>query len=182
MNKKMLESKNLVKISDINQDIKFDLRYASKNNFTKKKLYTRPVCLLREKVAQALSKVAKNLKEYDLFLLIWDAYRPPYVQKQLRQVFDDESLIPKISDHSKGTAVDLTLCKKDGRPVKMPTGFDNFSQKAHSDFMDISQEQMKNRELLKNVMEKHSFKQSKLEWWHFDYLGIENAKVINLEI
>src|SRR6056297_2172193 len=162
MNKKILKSHNLVKVSDINKSIKFDLRYASKNNFTKKKLYKKPICLLREKTAQALSRVAKSLKEYNLFLLIWDCYRPPSIQKQLRQVFDNESLVPKVSNHSKGIAVDLTLCKKDGTPLKMPTGFDDFSKKAESGFMDISQEKMKNRALLRNVMEKQGFKQSKL--------------------
>jgi len=182
MNKKSLDSKNLVKVLDVNKNIRFDLRYAGKNNFTKKKLYKKPICLLRKKAAIALSKAQKKLEKRGLGLLLWDCYRPPKIQKKLRKVFDDENLVPKVSNHSKGIAVDLTLCQKDGACLKMPTEFDDFSKKAGANYTHLSEERIKNRDLLKRVMEEEGFKQSKLEWWHFDFLKIKNPRVIYLKI
>jgi D-alanyl-D-alanine dipeptidase len=74
----------------------------------------------------------------------------------------------KGSGHNRGAAVDLTLIDATtGEELPMGTGFDNFSDTVHSDFKNLSPEILKNRDLLKTIMEKYGFKQLSTEWWHF---------------
>jgi D-alanyl-D-alanine dipeptidase len=75
--------------------------------------------------------------------------------------------------HTRGTAVDLTLITQNGEELPMPSGFDDFSEKAHRTYMDCSPEEIKNRELLEEIMEKHGFVGLPTEWWHFDLVGWE---------
>ena len=49
----------------------------------------------------------------------------------------------------------------------MGTGFDNFTDTAHSDFNQLSDVILANRNLLKSVMEKYGFKQLSTEWWQY---------------
>ena len=163
---------DLVDITTISPGIRIDIKYASTDNFTHKKVYDREVCYLRREVAHALARVQKELESMGLGLLIWDGYRPVAVQRIFWDLVPDERYVmppTKGSRHNRGAAVDLTLVTKDGKKLLMPTDFDDFSDKAHADYRDLPQEAIKNRELLKTVMEKHGFKVLRWEWWHFDY-------------
>lgn len=71
--------------------------------------------------------------------------------------------------HTRGTAVDVSLVKLDITKVKMPTEFDSFEEKAHSNYKNLPKEAIDNRELLKDVMKKHGFNVITFEWWHFDF-------------
>ena len=62
----------------------------------------------------------------------------------------------------------------------MPTGFDNFTDSAHHDFMNLSEEVLKNRKLLKDVMEKHGFVAFSTEWWHYSLPQPEKYEVMDL--
>lgn len=48
--------------------------------------------------------------------------------------------------HTRDTAVDLTIVDKEGNEIAMPTEFDDFTEKAHSDFQNISSEARENRQ------------------------------------
>lgn len=159
----------LVNISDINPSIRLDIRYATKNNFTKTKLYSKPLCMLRPAIAKALDSVQKELQKEKLGLVVWDAYRPPSVQKKLREYVDDPNFVSLVSNHSRGIAVDVTLCRTDGTLIAMPTEFDDFSEKARSDCLGLTKDQLVNRNKLKTVMHKYGFSQNAFEWWHFDH-------------
>lgn len=165
----------LVNIVNINKKIKLDLRYATRNNFTNKKLYPKSICLLEKEVALALNKIQIELEKQNLGLIIWDGYRPPSVQEKLREYFDDENFVDLVSNHSKGISVDVSLCDKRGVELKMPTDFDDFSKKANSAYPNLSRERIENRSLLKEIMEKHDFKQDENEWWHFDFEPLINS-------
>jgi len=82
--------------------------------------------------------------------------------------------------HTRGTAVDLTLVTKDGQELPMPSAFDDFSEKAHRNYMGATPEEIGNRELLQTVMEKHGFIGLPTEWWHFDLVGWENYPPIDI--
>lgn len=106
-----------------------------------------------------------------LGLKVFDGYRPWSVQKKMWAVYPQPDYVAdpaKGSRHNRGAAVDLTLIKLDGTELQMPTGFDDFTDKAHRDYMDLPPEAIKNRELLQRVMEEHHFHGLKTEWWHFD--------------
>lgn len=49
---KVKDIKGLVRVLDINDSIVIDLRYATENNFTGKKIYPVAVCMLRKETAE----------------------------------------------------------------------------------------------------------------------------------
>jgi D-alanyl-D-alanine dipeptidase len=49
----------------------------------------------------------------------------------------------------------------------MGTGFDCFHERSHTTNRKTGKNQMRNRLLLKNIMEKHGFKSYAREWWHY---------------
>lgn len=148
------------------------MRYATENNFTKKVLY--PVadeCLLCEPAAKRLARVQAGLEKQGLGLKVWDCYRPISVQWKLWETVPDPRYVadPKVgSRHNRGASIDLTLVDKNGKELLMPTGFDDFSPKAHRSFMDLPPEAIKNRALLQKAMEDEGFVGLPTEWWHFD--------------
>ena len=85
---------------------------------------------------------------------IFDAYRPPYVQKKLCETLPDPNFIPppqKGSPHSRGVAIDLTLIKN-GKELDMGTEFDEFSKLSHHGSLDISKAAYQNRLILLGIM------------------------------
>ena len=50
----------------------------------------------------------------------------------------------------------------------MPSGYDEFSLRAHRDFHGGSDAARANRALLEEVMTRHGFVGLPTEWWHFD--------------
>jgi len=179
---KQLEKQNLVNILNINENIKVNLLYATKNNFIKKKLYSNSICFLRIEVAKVLSSLQNELEKEGLGLLIWDAYRPHSVQKILRSFFPDNNFIAKISNHNKGIAVDLTICDNNGKSIPMPTDFDDFSEKAHHNYNNLSKKILLNRKKLRELMIKYGFTPFEGEWWHYDFLKIKDPKILNIPI
>jgi D-alanyl-D-alanine dipeptidase len=57
-----------------------------------------------------------------------------------------------------------------GKDVDMGGTFDFFGDISHPDYKDITKEQLDNRNLLKDTMIAHGFKQSIREWWHFTFI------------
>lgn len=156
--------------------LQLDIRYATENNFTKHKVYPLARCFLRRPVVEALSRVQSALKLRGLALKIFDCYRPLSVQKKFWELVPDERYVAnpeKGSRHNRGAAVDLTLVDRQGREVPMPTGYDDFSEKAHRDWQGATAEQKKNRELLEKAMVAEGFEGLPTEWWHFDFKGWE---------
>jgi len=68
--------KKLVDLGKVIPGIQLDIRYATSNNFTHKKIYTLPRAYARLSVAKALSGVVTDLNSHGLGLKIYDAYRP----------------------------------------------------------------------------------------------------------
>lgn len=172
----------LVNIHDINPHIRLDIRYATTNNFTKQKVYKKPLCFVHKTVAEKLDAIQEDLEAQGLGLLIWDGYRSLAVQELFWNLVHDERYVmppSKGSRHNRGVAVDCTLVKRDGTLLAMPTDFDDFSDKAHADYMDLPQEIINNRTLLQTVMCKHGFSIMRYEWWHFDLKGWETFPLLN---
>jgi D-alanyl-D-alanine dipeptidase len=176
----MLELKQLV------PNIKYDLAYARKSNFTKHRLYPKKLksTYLRKEPALALSKIAKELAEKGLGIVVWDAYRPYAVTERFWKLIHDERYVAnpaKGSGHNRGIAIDLTLYElSSGNLIDMPTGFDDFSETAHHGHQQISDIKLKNRELLKDVMEKNGFIKFETEWWHYSWPSPSKYDVLNI--
>lgn len=178
---------NLVDVQDYNKNIRLDLKYASTDNFVKKKLYQRiNRAFLQKDVAARLAKCQTYLTKIDsgLHLLIYDAVRPVNVQWIMWNALDT---IPakdrgkfvsnpvSRSVHNFGAAVDLTICNSMGEPLDMGAGYDDLREIAYpsleSKFLatgELTKAQVANRTLLRKVMRSQYFRNIPTEWWHFN--------------
>lgn len=169
---------DFVEVVKLDPSIAIELPYATKNNFCKRKLYPIERCFLRREVAEALIKVQKDLKKHGYSLKIWDGYRPRSVQWEMWE----HSPIPNFvgdprygSKHNRGAAVDVTLVTAgDHKYVEMPTPYDEFTHRAHANFIDVRKEIAERRILLQQMMRKHGFHTIQSEWWHFNYKNWRN--------
>lgn len=157
------------------EGVKFDIRYATENNFLSTKFYASAKAYLQRPAAEALNRAHKKLAEHGYGLLIHDGYRPWFVTKMFRDAtpvkFHNFVADPlKGSRHNRGCAVDLTLYHlKTGKPVQMPGGYDEFSDRSFADYPGGTSRQRWLRDLLRNAMESEGFTVYEEEWWHFDY-------------
>lgn len=165
----------LVELSNINPKIQYDIRYATANNFLGQAVYSQPCCYLHHTVALAVDRIQKEAEGLGLSIKVFDGYRPLFVQQQMWDAIQDERYVsnPAVNKgrHTRGTAIDLTLTDHSGNELVMPTPFDDFSECAHHTCMNLPKEAMKNRALLKSLMEKHGFSPIDTEWWHYDFCG-----------
>jgi D-alanyl-D-alanine dipeptidase len=151
-----------------------DIRYATPNNFTGTKIYDCPRCLLRPEAAEAIAQAQQQLANKGYQFKMFDCYRPKAYQQRLwDKVPNPDYVTPpnKGSMHSRGAAVDLTLTDLLGNELDMGTPYDFFGVEAHTDFLKLPEQVLKNRKLLKETMESVGFSGIRTEWWHFSYQG-----------
>lgn len=178
-------NKRMVNILNSLPGIILDLRYATSNNFMKQKLYP-PIhtTYVRSVAADALKKVVDELKKENLTLKIFDAYRPYSITKKMWEAVKDDRYAAdpsKGSGHNRGIAVDITLVDiitKNELP--MGTGFDNFSDTAHTYFTALPSPILHNRNILKSIMEKYGFISLDTEWWHFSLPDAAGFELLDL--
>lgn len=180
------DPKKLVELIKLDPTIKLDIRYATVNNITGRALYDMARAFLASAPAQALVRANQAARTEGYGLTIFDAYRPWRVTKQLWDATPAGSkknyvANPKRgSKHNRGCAVDLSLHDlKSGMLVEMPSEYDEFSGRAHRDYMDASPAAMANRARLQRYMEAEDFAGISNEWWHFDFLGWEEYPVMD---
>jgi zinc D-Ala-D-Ala dipeptidase len=168
----------MVDVQKVDTTIVVDLRYATPNNFTGAPLpgYEGNRAFLRAEAAAALAVVQEDLRMQGYGLKIFDAYRPiraseamvAWTQKVNRPDLLRDGYIAARSRHNLGVAVDLTLINLATKgEITMGTPFDNFSRAAHT--KNSRGVILKNRELLKRVMERQGFVNYEKEWWHYSY-------------
>ncbi len=171
---KASEFNKMVDIKRIIPDIRLELTYTTPENFMHIILYPpTTTTFLRLPAALALKKVQDALRKENLSLKIWDAYRPYSVTLKMWDLIHDDRYVAdpaKGSGHNRGIAVDLTIVSlKDGKELDMGTGFDNFTDSAHQDYIKLSENVLNNRKLLRNLMVENGFAIFPTEWWHYYY-------------
>ena len=148
-----------------------DLRYASENNFTGKKIYTFSEAYLRYGTVKKLKQASLKLQELGYAILIWDAYRPIEAQRALWNAYPDPRYVSNPDNgntsHERGNTIDISLIGIDGKPVEMPTDFDDFSLLADREYSDCSKTASENAEMLEEIMIECGFNGYYGEWWHF---------------
>ncbi|MFY0254349.1 M15 family metallopeptidase [Chitinophaga sp. 30R24] len=164
-------NQRLVNLEQYIPGIRKDVRYATANNFTKQQLYTKTDIYLRLPAARALKAVQDALRQKGYGLLIYDAYRPYHVTEAMFKIVPNDLYAAdprKGSGHNRGVAVDLSMVNlQTGKPVTMPTDFDDFTYKAHQNYLPADPTVTANRKLLRDTMKAHGFKESTTEWWHY---------------
>jgi zinc D-Ala-D-Ala dipeptidase len=168
---------NLVNVGMIYPPLLQEIRYATACNFTGQVLYPFPTAFVHRNVAAALQRVQEDLRKERLCLKIFDGYRPISVQSKMWALVPDERYLSDPTGsrgkHTRGTAVDVTLVDHLGNELKMPTGYDDFSDKAHRFSRKWTPEERSNSLKLEAIMKKHGFIPFPFEWWHYDYAGWE---------
>lgn len=164
--------------------IVLDIRYATSNNFTGKKIYDTPRAFARLPVAKSLKQIQEELKSQGLGLKIFDAYRPYAATLLFYETIKDTVYVSapwKGSRHNRGCAIDLTLVNlQSGQDVEMPTPYDEFSVRAQPGYSDLPKKAILNRGFLIRLMQKYGFTVYPDEWWHFDYMGWEKYPLMDL--
>jgi D-alanyl-D-alanine dipeptidase len=170
-----LRHSELVELIRLDPTFKLDIRYASSDNFLGRPVYPEARGFLQRPAAEALVRAHRRLKEQGYGILIFDAYRPWSVTKLFWDETPEEKrrfvADPKQgSKHNRGCAVDLTLFElRTGREVRMPSAYDEFSERAYRDYEGGPQASRRLRDLLRRAMESEGFRVNEFEWWHFDY-------------
>ncbi len=171
------EIEGLVRLADLDAGFIFDLKYATADNFVGKPVYPVAVAVLKKETAERLLQANAIFQADGYRIKVWDAYRPLSAQRILWEAYPDSSFVinpdalPAAGGwkarHNNGMAVDLTLVDAGGNELVMPTGFDDFSEKAAPDYPGMSEEARRNVQYLISVMESAGFRTPPNEWWHF---------------
>lgn len=177
-----MESKNLVDIAVAFPQSAIDLKYATADNLTGQPIYRDARCLLHADAAKALAKSIDIANVAGYSLLILDAYRPPAAQAILWQACPNQAYVAPLtrgSNHSRGTAIDVTLIDERGEIVDMGTGFDEMSEHSHPYHPAVSLQVQRNRLMLNAIMLGGGFTGIATEWWHFELPGSESYPLID---
>ena len=176
---------DLVDVKEFIPGIVLDIRYATTNNFMHQAVYPTAECYLRRSTAKKLKAVQQELAPMGLGIKVYDGYRPLSAQRRLWAIVPDDRYVAdpaKGSKHNRGGAIDLTLIdKRTGEELLMPTGYDNFTEKAHHGYKDLPEEAIRHRELLRYLMQKHGFRGIDHEWWHFDDLDWRDYEILDVD-
>jgi D-alanyl-D-alanine dipeptidase len=170
---KLAANPDLVDIKSVSPSIVVELRYATPHNVTGCALYPPGMrALILPSVAQQLAGAQRFLRQYDYGLKIWDAYRPKKAQLLLWQLAGKNNYIADPENgfgsmHSWGVSVDATLVDVWGRPVAMPTDFDEFSPAATMYYQGVDPLVRVHLRLLQVAMAGNNFYGLRTEWWHF---------------
>lgn len=177
---------DLVELTKLDPTIKLEIRYATTNNFLGTRFYDQARAFMQRPAAEAVVRANAELRKQGWGLLIHDAYRPWFVTKMFWDAtpLDKRWLVAnpaKGSLHNRGSAVDLTLFDlKTGKPVDMPSTYDESTERAHADYPGGTSRQRWLRAVLRRAMEAQGFTVNPNEWWHFDYKDWQDYAIGNI--
>lgn len=167
----MSDTTELVDLAVIFPDLEIELKYACADNITGKAIYQQARCLLHKDAITALAKSISIAQLSGLQLVIYDAYRPQQAQAMLWQACPDPQYVVDVtvgSNHSRGTAIDLTLRDEHGNILDMGAGFDEMHERSHAYHPSVPPAAQRNRLLLNAIMTGGGFVGISSEWWHFE--------------
>jgi D-alanyl-D-alanine dipeptidase len=181
---RQLKNAGLVDIRDLDSSIVVHLLYATENNFVGEQMYkSLHEAYLQTEAANKLVLAQKYLKQInpEYKLIVYDAARPQWAQEIMWNKVKDTPMRryvanPKrISMHTYGVAVDVSILDKHNKELDMGTSVDFLGAlaepKNEAIFLDSGQltpKQVQNRELLRTVMRKAGFRGISNEWWHYE--------------
>ncbi len=176
----------MLELTKLDGTIKLDIRYATTDNFVGKAVYPEARAFLQQPAAESVVRVHEELKKKGLGLVIYDGYRPWTITKLFWEVVPIDQRIyvadpAKGSKHNRGCAVDLGIFNiESGQAIPMPSGFDEFTERASPNYKGGTAEETANRDLLRRLMESEGFTVNPNEWWHFDYKDWEQYAIYDI--
>lgn len=167
----MSELPELVDLSVIFPSLHIDLKYATADNITGAPIYREARCLLHTEAVTALAKSISIAQLAGLSLVVYDAYRPQQAQAILWNACPDPQYVVDVaigSNHSRGTAIDVTLMDDRGHLLDMGACFDEMHDRSHAWHPSVPPVAQRNRLLLNAIMFGGGFVGINSEWWHFE--------------
>ncbi|GLR08344.1 D-alanyl-D-alanine dipeptidase [Mixta theicola] len=167
----MMQEVELVDLADTFPQLEIDLKYASPDNITGYAIYQQARCLLHPDAAKALARSVEVARLAGLTLVVYDAWRPQLAQQHLWLACPDPQYVMAVSlgsNHSRGTAIDVTLRDEAGNLLDMGTAFDEMNARSHLWSPDIPATAHRNRLVLNAIMQAGGFIGINSEWWHFE--------------
>lgn len=177
---------DLIELIKLDKMIKLDIKYATADNFVGKPVYPEARAFLQRPAAEAVVKVHKWLNRQGLGVVIYDGYRPWSITKLFWEVVPEDKRTfvadpAKGSKHNRGCAVDLGIYDlKTGKAVPMPSGYDEFTERASPNYPGGTYEERQNRDKLIQLMQAHGFTVNANEWWHFDYNSWQDYAIYDI--
>jgi CubicO group peptidase (beta-lactamase class C family)/D-alanyl-D-alanine dipeptidase len=177
---------DLVELTSLDSTIHLEVRYATTNNFLGTKFYPQARAFLQRPAAEALVRAHRWLRTQGYGILVHDSYRPWYVTKMFWDATpeDKHNFVADPKDgsrHNRGAAADITLYDlATGKPVDMPSTYDETSDRAFANYPGGTSLQRWHRALLRRAMEAEGFTVYHAEWWHFDYKGWSDYPILNI--
>jgi D-alanyl-D-alanine dipeptidase len=177
---------DLVDLARFDPRLRFDIRYATPANFMGRALYPVARALAQRPVAAALSRVQTRAEAAGYGLLIFDAYRPWRVTRQMwdetppekRQFVAD----PRVgSRHNRGCSIDLTL-HREGVEVTMPSPYDDFTPAAYRSNTAAPPEALARSRMLEAWMVAEGFVPLANEWWHYDWAEWRRYPILDVPL
>src|SRR5216117_3472377 len=129
---------DLVELVKLDPTIRLDIRYATTNNFLHRPVYRQAKAFLQRPAAEALVRAHRSLKPKGYGIVVFDGYRPWSVTKLFwDSASEAERKIEFVANpkngsrHNRGCAADISLfALSTGAEVKMPSAYDEFSERA----------------------------------------------------
>ncbi len=188
-----LRNAGLVNVLDTDPSIRYELKYATEDNFLHAQVYEGITGIwLHPDAAAKLIKAQELLKQkYPGYsLIIYDAARPMSVQQKMWDIAIRLNKTNYVSNpanggglHNYGMAVDLSIVDENSTTLPMGTPFDYFGEEAHINNEEqllregkISRRELDNRLLLRKIMREAGFRTIIYEWWHFNACSREEAR------
>jgi D-alanyl-D-alanine dipeptidase len=171
--------------------IRWDVKYAGRDNFTGRPVdgYLSQRVIGTRALCEALEKAQGKAESLGFGLLLWDGYRPQRAvdcflrwSKQPEDGLTKARHYPNIargemvakgyvsarSGHTRGSTVDLTLCRLGtGEPVPMGGDHDLMDPISHHGAPGVTPAEASNRQHLRSIMESCGFTAYEYEWWHY---------------
>ncbi|TLU67572.1 peptidase M15 [Thalassotalea litorea] len=184
------------------ESVEYDIRYAGYNNFVGEPVdgYLESKCFIHRDALPALKAIVNELANKQMTLKFFDCYRPEKAvahfmrwAKDLTDLKTKAQYYPNLpksalvgpyiaekSGHSRGFTIDVTLVELDPhgqyQALDMGSPYDMFDAISNTESPNINAQQKANRELLKNLMQKHGFAAYDMEWWHFTYANMTEVQ------
>ena len=157
-------------------------------------LYTREAAAALKEVSDDVKARGYRLKVYDAYrpqcavdhFVRWgkdlaDSLMKPYFYPEVdKSLLFERGYIAEKSGHTRGSVIDLTLSDMaTGKELDMGGVHDWFGIESHPDYggnpdtgeytggVQITEEQFRNRMILREAMLRHGFQPYDCEWWHF---------------
>ena len=176
-------------IKDFAPDVELDIRFCGSNNILGKPAheYYSPVGIASVRMAKRLDKASLLLEAQGLSLLVYDSYRPQTTVTEIVDWINDDAdnikkgaLYPNmdksqmidmyfeaVSPYPRGGAADVSILDANGRELDMGTCYQYIDEKSAFGYEKLTDAQLNNRELLRDVMIQSGLTPNDTFWWSF---------------